>query len=325
MGDESHMVHYEQGGVSQFLGVTMHTLPNREDGTIALQSGRGSLAAALQARGGGLDAHCARPAVFALENTHNRCGGAVLPLAFIRDAAQMAHAAGLITHMDGARLMNAAAASGASPATIVEHMDSVTLCLSKGLGAPVGSVIAGSKQFIARCHRLRKALGGGMRQAGVVASAGIVGIREQAKLLASDHAKAKSLARGLAGIPGLRLDARRVATNIVYFELDAKQLSATNFWARVAADVVAETGATGVADADLPAEVTVLRACALESNREADTATLFCRIIEEAADVRMSPFSDTRVRAVTHHQIRDSDVDVALDAAALAAQLLSAP
>jgi len=160
-GDESHVVCYEQGGASLF-GVVYQTLPNEDDGTFALRCAAPSggplravrsLEYAIAKRHGGSDPHYSRPALVAIEQTHNRCGGAVLPQAWVDECATITHAAGLRLHMDGARLFNAAAASGLSPARIVRDCDSVSVCLSKGLGAPVGSVLAGDAAMVARARR----------------------------------------------------------------------------------------------------------------------------------------------------------------------------
>jgi threonine aldolase len=155
-----------------------------------------------------------------LENTHNRHGGAVSTPAEIAAVAAAAHAGRVPVHLDGARLFNAAVALGRPAAEFATAVDSVTFCLSKGLAAPVGSVVCGTADFIARARRVRKMLGGGMRQAGVLAAAGIVALTQMVDRLATDHANARRLAAGLATLPGIRLDLARVQTNIVIFFLD---------------------------------------------------------------------------------------------------------
>ena len=322
LGDEQHLFRYEQGNVSQFCGVALHTLPQAPDGTFALAAGgvragagaragaaSGSLAYALASRGGGGDAHFPRPAVLALENTHNRCGGAVLPQAWVDAACAAAHAAGLAVHMDGARLLNACAASGVAPHVAVRGADTVSLCMSKGLGAPLGSVLAGPRDVIARAHRLRKALGGGMRQAGVAAAAAIVGLREVRPLLAGDHTRAKSLARGLAAVPGLAVDVPAVHTNIVFFDIDARHLALDALRARAAADAGGEAAALLAAAPGLAAA--------------RDTGAAFVALLAHfAAGTRIGSYGTHRLRAVTHYQINDADIERAIDGASKAAHAL---
>jgi threonine aldolase len=158
-------------------------------------------------------------ALVALENTHNMHGGTVYPLATTEDVCKHAHAAGLKVHLDGARIFNAAVALGKSVATLTRDCDSVMFCLSKGLGAPVGSMVVGSKEFIQKAHIARKMLGGGMRQVGVLAAAGLIALEESPKKLHVDHENAKFLANGLAKIKGIVLDSTKVVTNIVIFDV----------------------------------------------------------------------------------------------------------
>jgi threonine aldolase len=158
-------------------------------------------------------------ALIAVENTHNMHGGTVYPPHVIEDVCQRAHAAGLKVHLDGARIFNAAVALGKSVSAIAKNCDSVMFCLSKGLGAPVGSMLVGSKEFIQKAHIARKLLGGGMRQAGVLAAAGLIALEESPKGLHVDHDNAKFLANGLASIKGISLDPKKVVTNIVIFDV----------------------------------------------------------------------------------------------------------
>jgi threonine aldolase len=169
-----------------------------------------------------------------LENTHNMHGGTVYPTAVTKDVCQHAHAAGLRVHLDGARIFNAAVALGKSVADITRDCDSVMFCLSKGLGAPVGSMLLGSSEFIQKAHIVRKMLGGGMRQVGVLAAAGLIALEESPKNLHRDHENAKFLAEGLAKIKGISLDAGKVATNIVIFDVRAT--------GRTAAEICSELG-----------------------------------------------------------------------------------
>lgn len=212
-GDECHIYHYEAGGASALGGMIYHTLPTAADGTLPLELAREALAPA------GADGHRAPPGVLCLENTHNRCGGTVLPLAYLEAAHAAARAAGVPLHLDGARVFNAAVALGVGVAAITRHVDSVQFCLSKGLAAPVGSIVAGSRPFVERARRARKLLGGGMRQAGVIAAAGIVALTEMVERLEEDHANARRIAAGLAALPGISVDLERVQTDIVRFEL----------------------------------------------------------------------------------------------------------
>ena len=164
-----------------------------------------------------------RTSVLALENTHNFAGGAVVPRSVIDPLLALAKEKGLATHLDGARLWNAAAALGVSEASLAAGFDSVMTCFSKGLRAPVGSAVAGSKAFIAEARRVRKLFGGGMRQAGVIAAAALVALEDERERLPEDHARAKKLAEGLAGIPGIRARTPAdVETNIVFFFLEGE-------------------------------------------------------------------------------------------------------
>jgi threonine aldolase len=165
------------------------------------------------------DPHDPVTRLIALENTHNRCGGVYQTAAYTRLVADLAHQRGISLHLDGARIFNAAAAQGLPAKDLAGPVDSVTFCLSKGLCAPVGSVLCGSKEFINRAHRIRKQLGGGMRQAGILAAAGIVALETIVPRLADDHARAKRLAEGLSAIPGLVLDMGMPQTNMVFCAL----------------------------------------------------------------------------------------------------------
>jgi len=173
-------------------------------------------------------------ALVAVENTHNMHGGTVYPPAVMEDVCQRVHAAGLKVHLDGARIFNAAVALGKSVSIITKNCDSVMFCLSKGLGAPVGSMLVGSKEFIQKAHVARKLLGGGMRQAGVLAAAGLIALEESPRNLHLDHENAKFLANGLASIKGISLDPKKVVTNIVIFDVRGT--------GRAAAEISAELG-----------------------------------------------------------------------------------
>ncbi|KAE8876098.1 L-allo-threonine aldolase [Phytophthora fragariae] len=215
-GDKAHIFLYEGGGASAYMGVSLHTVPNQSDGTLNLTDINNAVRDD--------DPHYPRTRLVEIENTQNSCGGRVLPLSYIRDVEKFCHKRNLRLHVDGARLANASVASGIPMDELVRGADSVSLCLSKGLGAPVGSILAGSEEFIHHATRLRKSLGGGMRQAGVIASAGLYALANQFDRLVDDHVNAKALAHGISTIPGVEIDPATVDTNIVFFTLapDAK-------------------------------------------------------------------------------------------------------
>jgi threonine aldolase len=225
LGSLAHSFYYEQGGSAAVASIHPRTVPNQPDGKLALDA----LEAAIRAD----NIHFPRTRLIALENTHNLCGGAPLESAYIRDVAAIARRHGIRLHIDGARLFNAAVALGVPAHQLVADADSVSFCLSKGLAAPVGSVVCGSREFIQIARRARKVLGGGMRQAGVLAAAGIVALNEMVDRLAEDHANAHRLAEGLAGISGLELDPGRYSTNIVYFDVIRQGLNAAELVARL--------------------------------------------------------------------------------------------
>jgi threonine aldolase len=238
LGDQSHIFHYEQGGSAAVGGVHPRTLPNRADGTIAL----GQIEEAIR----GDNEHYPVTRLIALENTHNRCGGSVLTTDYVDAVGSIARAHALKLHIDGARLWNAAVALNESPARLVAAADSVNVCFSKGLAAPVGSAVAGTKEFIRRARRMRKQVGGGMRQAGILAAAAIVALDEMVERLAEDHGHARRLASALAAIDGIALDPTTVQTNIVYFDVVKSGWSAAQLSAALAATgvLINATGAT---------------------------------------------------------------------------------
>ena len=211
MGNLGHTFLFEGGGVAALGGVMPHTVPNQPDGTLSLDALNGALRAD--------DVHFPVSRLVILENTHNRCGGVPLSAAYTGQVGDWAHQHGLKLHLDGARIFNAAVALGVPASELTGPADSVTFCLSKGLCAPVGSVLCGSEEFIHKARRIRKALGGGMRQAGVLAAAGLIALEQMVDRLAEDHQRAKKLAQGLALIPGLVLDTPDPATNMVFASL----------------------------------------------------------------------------------------------------------
>jgi threonine aldolase len=213
LGNKAHTFLFEAGGISALGGVHSCQLPNQPDGSLALED----VEAAIRPD----DPHDPITRLVCLENTHNRCGGVYQTPEYTRRAAELAHAHGLAVHLDGARIFNASVAQNVDVKELTSPVDSVTFCLSKGLCAPVGSVLCGSKEFIKKAHRLRKMLGGGMRQAGILAAAGIVALETMTVRLAEDHARAKKLADGLGQVPGLVLQAGSPATNMVFVSIDA--------------------------------------------------------------------------------------------------------
>ncbi|MBN1249538.1 MAG: low-specificity L-threonine aldolase [Anaerolineae bacterium] len=208
-GDKSHTFLYEQGGMAALGGIMPHTVPNQPDGTMRL--------ADIEAAIRGDDAHYPRTRLICLENTHNACNGTPLSPSYVSEVTALAHDHGLKVHVDGARIFNAAVALGVDAKSLVVGVDSVTFCLSKGLSAPVGSLICGSAPYIEAVHRARKVLGGGMRQAGIIAAAGIVALETMTARLAEDHRRARQLAEGFAQLPGV--DVGPAHTNIFYFSL----------------------------------------------------------------------------------------------------------
>ncbi len=210
VGQMAHTYRWEGGGAAVLGSIQPQPLPNQADGSILLAD----IEAAIKPD----DAHFARSRLLTLENTW---GGQVLPLGYIEAATALARRRGLATHLDGARLFNAAVASAApakdSVLEIAKHFDSVSVCFSKGLGAPVGSALVGSRELINRAHRIRKMLGGGMRQAGVLAAAALHALDHHVDRLADDHANARALAEGLQGLSGVTVQPPQ--TNMLFVDL----------------------------------------------------------------------------------------------------------
>lgn len=212
LGNKAHTFLFEAGGISALGGVHSCQIPNQPDGTLDLDDIRLAIRPD--------DPHDPITRLIALENTHNRCGGVSLTREYTRSVGKLAKEHGLVLHLDGARLFNAAAAQGVSTRDLAAPADSVTFCLSKALCAPVGSVLCGSREFIRRAHRVRKMLGGGMRQAGVLAAAGIVALETMVDRLPEDHARAVRLAGMLSAIPGIDIDPGSPYTNMVFCSLE---------------------------------------------------------------------------------------------------------
>jgi threonine aldolase len=212
LGDQAHIFHYEVAGCAVVGALQLRTVRN-VDGMLD----PAEVEAAIRPP----NVHHPRTGAVCIENTHNRNGGAVLDASQIHEIAAVAHRHRVPVHMDGARIFNAAVALGVDVRTLTAEVDSVTFCLSKGLSAPVGSVLCGSKEYIETARKYRKMLGGGMRQAGIIAAAGIVALNTMVDRLAEDHENARILAEGLAELPGIGLDPKKVRTNIVIFDVTA--------------------------------------------------------------------------------------------------------
>jgi threonine aldolase len=225
MGDQSHTFLNEAGGSSALGGVYPLAVPNQPDGTINPSVIEGAIPSE--------DAHHPRVALVCLENTHNYCGGTPLDVDYTATVADLARRYGLALHLDGARIFNAALALGVPASDLAAPADSVMFCLSKALSCPVGSLVCGSAEFIKRAHRMRKMVGGGMRQVGVLAAAGIVALEQMVDRLQEDHENARTLAEGIAEIPGLGLDPGSVQTNIVFFDFLDHRMTAQQFCERL--------------------------------------------------------------------------------------------
>jgi threonine aldolase len=227
LGDRSHIFLNEAGGMSALGGIHPHTVPNQPDGTMRLED----IESAIRSD----NIHFPRTRLVCLENTHNRCNGLALTPEYCNLVGQMAKRHALRVHVDGARIFNAAAALKVDARDLAGCADSISFCLSKGLSAPVGSLVCGTREFIAQARRTRKLLGGGMRQAGIIAAAGITALEEMTDRLAEDHDNARRLANGISRIEGLEIDLSKVQTNIIYFRIDAGRIACPIFLERLKA------------------------------------------------------------------------------------------
>jgi len=237
LGHLSHTFLFEAGGAAALGGVHPHTISNQLDGTLLIDDIEGAVRPD--------DVHFPISRLVVLENTHNRCGGVALTPDYMQQAADTAHQHDLQLHLDGARIFNAATALNVKAVDLAGPADSVTFCLSKGLAAPVGSVLCGSTAFIRQARRMRKQLGGGMRQAGVLAAAGVVSLETMISRLPEDHRRASDLAEGLAQVPGVLLDPGTPYTNMVFISLENQvPISATEAAARLKSSGVL-VGVTG--------------------------------------------------------------------------------
>lgn len=222
---DSHIYYYEVGGMSALAGVIPRLIvgdkgiPNPQDIKKALRDE---------------NLHYPNTTLICLENTHNRAGGTIASPEVIEEICQLAHQRKILVHLDGARIFNAAVALDIEPALLTKNVDSVMFCLSKGLSAPVGSILAGSKDFIQRARKNRKMLGGGMRQAGILAAAGIIALEHMMKRLKEDHKNARILGEGLANVSGIKVDLETIQTNMVYFDLQESGMDTYQFLPKLA-------------------------------------------------------------------------------------------
>lgn len=230
MGDRAHTFLYEVGAAAAFGGIQVHIVPNEPDGMLDPQ--------VVEAAIRGDNIHFPPTRLLCLENTHNRCGGTALSPAQMDSICAVVRDKGIFVHLDGARVFNAVISLGVAAKELTKNVDSVMFCLSKGLSAPVGSLVAGSGDFIRRARKHRKMVGGGMRQAGILAAAGIVALTEMVDRLAEDHANARLLAEGLKEIEGLDVDLECVQTNIVIFSLVTERMTPAELAAGLAKEGV---------------------------------------------------------------------------------------
>jgi len=217
LGNKSHTFIYEAGGISAFGGIHSHQLENSDDGLINIDHIKQAIRVD--------NVHFPKTSLISLENTHNMCFGSPISKDYIDQVSNVAKENNLKMHIDGARIFNATTALNITLSSLIENVDSVTFCLSKGLACPIGSVVCGSKDFIESARRMRKALGGGMRQAGIIAAAGLIAINKLETQISEDHDNAQLLADGLNQIDGLDIDKNKVKTNIMYFELKSDTVS----------------------------------------------------------------------------------------------------
>ncbi len=269
LGNRSHTFLYEAGGAAGLGGIHPHPLPEGHDGTLDLDA----VEAAVRDPS---NVHFPRTRLVCMENTHNRCGGIAVSPDYSDALRALADRHGLLVHLDGARLFNAAIAWGVEPDRFTRAADSVTICLSKGLGAPVGSVLCGTRAFIDEARRARKMLGGGMRQAGVLAAAGLYALDHHVDRLTDDHAHAVRLATGIDALDGLSCDQASGGpwTNLLYFDVDGERIG----------------------------------------RPELDAASLAARLAQRGVLALPLGSGRARIRMVTHLDVSAADVETALDA-----------
>jgi threonine aldolase len=228
LGDQAHILHYEQGGCAALGGIHPRAVRNLPDGTLPLDE--------VEAVVRDDNVHFPRTRLVAVENTHNRCNGMPIDAGYMAEIGALTRRFGLSLHVDGARIFNAAVALGVTAAELAADADSVVFCLSKGLAAPAGALVCGTKAFIAEARRNRKVLGGGMRQVGILAAAGLVALDDMIDRLSEDHENAHRLAQGLVEIPGVMIDPSFVRTNIVFMDIGGKLPAAAELASRLSAE-----------------------------------------------------------------------------------------
>ena len=268
LGDKSHTFYYEAGGISAFGGIHSRQLKNEKNGKIKISNIESSIRVD--------NVHFPRTSAITLENTHNLCNGSPLEANYINDVVEIAHANDMKVHIDGARIFNAAVSLEVDVKFLVENVDSVTFCLSKGLSSPIGSVICGDVDFINKARKMRKALGGGMRQAGIIAATGIISLNNMINQIKKDHDHIKMLVEGLKNIEGLLVDDENIKSNILYFTIKKNQ--------RRGDKLFDQTGNKK----NYPFEINIENICFLET-------------------------SPDRFRLVTHHGITMNDIKKTLD------------
>ena len=216
LGDKSHTFIYEAGGISAFGGIHSHQLKNRDDGTIDLHLIKNAFRKE--------NVHFPRTSLISLENTHNMCNGSPIGPEYFSKVSAIAKENNIKVHVDGARIFNASVSLNLDVHKLVKDVDSITFCLSKGLASPVGSVLCGSQEFIFESRRIRKALGGGIRQGGIIVASGLLSINKMVHQLKTDHVHAKQLADGINNIDGLIIDTEKVKSNIIYFGVNPEKM-----------------------------------------------------------------------------------------------------
>jgi threonine aldolase len=269
--ERSHIYNYEMGAAAVLSGVTFRPVRG-ENGILAWNDIRPAIHH-------GAPYYVTPTSLITLENSHNMAGGALMPVEMIREICDGAHALGIPVHLDGARIFNAAAALGVPVAEIAAPLDTVMFCLSKGLGAPVGSLIVGRRELIREAISLRKLLGGGMRQIGILAAAGLIALEESPALLRLDHQHARRLAEGLAEIPGVAIDPARVVTNIVISDISGTGWTTGDFAAALKSRGVLANGIS-------PREMRFVTHCDVNSEEIGETLRIITAIFSEGREER---------------------------------------
>ncbi|MEW6249043.1 MAG: GntG family PLP-dependent aldolase [Planctomycetota bacterium] len=285
--DSTHSYNFETGGPAALSGCSVRIVPGRR-GIFTPEMAE----AAVRPN----NVHYPRSRFIIVENTNNRGGGSIWPVENVAGLRAVADRHNLHLHMDGARLLNACVARDLRPTDYTQHVDSVSMCFSKGLGAPVGSIIAGRQPFIARCHRFRKMFGGAMRQAGILAAAALYALDHNIDRLAEDHANARRLAEAIADLPGIRLDPATVETNILIFEVDDRFGAAAATTADHAGPRAAGTAGTAASPASPPTPA----------------ADFVARLRDH--NVWILPTAPHKARAVTHLDVSSAQIDHAIAA-----------